>query len=341
MATLILRSNGDQNPLGKKWISTFIKRNPRISSVIGRKIEKARAEAATHDQIKMFMEQFEATGKRINVLTEDIYNMDETGLALGVMTNCQVLASSSKKRAYVKSPETREWVSVIECVSAAGRKLRCVAIFKGKSLQTTWFPSTVLGWFYTTSENGWTSNVIGGEWLRRIFLPETASTPQRPRLLIMDGHGSHVSLDFLWTCKQNKVELHFLPAHSSHVLQPLDLTGFAVIKSNYRGQITKFSTLDDAAPIKKGRFITCYNNAREERLKSQVIRSGWRAAGLCTYNPSRVLGSSQVSGRPTTPQPHLQSQSHPNSLLNTPQKPHDIHFAQKELEKTCNFDRKN
>ena len=82
------------------------------------------------------------------------------------------------------------------------------------------------------------------------------------------------------------------------MLQPLDLTGFAVIKSNYRGQIAKLSALDDAAPIKKERFITCYNNAREEGLKSQVIRSGWRAAGLCPYNPSRDLDSSQVSGRP-------------------------------------------
>ncbi|KAI1003497.1 hypothetical protein K3495_g4711 [Podosphaera aphanis] len=43
MATLILRCYGDQNPLGKKWISTFIKRNPRISSAFGRKIEKTRA----------------------------------------------------------------------------------------------------------------------------------------------------------------------------------------------------------------------------------------------------------------------------------------------------------
>ncbi|KAI1004949.1 hypothetical protein K3495_g3266 [Podosphaera aphanis] len=91
MATLILRSNGDQNPLDKKWISTFIKRNPRIPSVFGRNIEKIRTEAATFDQIKMFMEQFEATRKRINVQTENIYNIDETGLAPGVMTNCQVL----------------------------------------------------------------------------------------------------------------------------------------------------------------------------------------------------------------------------------------------------------
>ncbi|KAF2785426.1 hypothetical protein K505DRAFT_190209, partial [Melanomma pulvis-pyrius CBS 109.77] len=50
-----------------------------------------------------------------------------------------------------------------------------------------------------------TSNAIGFEWLQRIFLPETTTSPLRPRLLIVDGHGSHVSLDFLWTCKQQQV----------------------------------------------------------------------------------------------------------------------------------------
>ena len=101
--------------------------------------------------------------------------MDETGLALGVCTNTRVLSSSQKKKAYIRSPENREWVSIIECVSAAGRKLRCAVIFKGQSLQTTWFPSSyVPSWLYTTSENGWTSKAIGAEWLQRIFIPETA-----------------------------------------------------------------------------------------------------------------------------------------------------------------------
>jgi len=41
----------------------------------------------------------------LNIQIEDIWNMDETGIALGVCTNTQVLASSKKKKAYVKTPE--------------------------------------------------------------------------------------------------------------------------------------------------------------------------------------------------------------------------------------------
>ncbi|KAI0992576.1 hypothetical protein K3495_g15609 [Podosphaera aphanis] len=139
MASRILEANGDRNPLGKIWIPHFLKRNPRVASMVSSKIEAVRAKAADPQQLRAFIEKFEHTRKRLNVATEDIYNMDETGLALGVCTNTILIASSSKKKkAFVKSPENREWVSIIGCVSAARRKLRCAAIFKGKSLQTTW-----------------------------------------------------------------------------------------------------------------------------------------------------------------------------------------------------------
>ncbi|KAI1000441.1 hypothetical protein K3495_g7754 [Podosphaera aphanis] len=255
MATRILETNGDRNPLGKIWIPHFLKRNLRVASMAGRKIEAVRAKAANPQQLRAFIEKFEHTRKRLNVATEDIYNMDETGLALGVCTNTIVIASSFKKKVYVKSSENREWVSIIECVSAAGRKLRCAAIFKVRTLQTTWFPASILDWLYTTSENGWRSNEIGTEWLRHIFLPEISSHRPRPRLLILDGHGSHVNVDFIYTCKINNLELLFLPPHSSHILQPLDLTGFSVTKSTYRNQILELSNIDDAAPVKKSRFI--------------------------------------------------------------------------------------
>ena len=38
----------------------------------------------------------------------------------------------------------------------------------------------------------------------------------------IDAHSSHTNQQRLWECKQNNVELLFLPAHSSHVLQPLE-----------------------------------------------------------------------------------------------------------------------
>ena len=333
MANRILRMNGDKNPVGKLWLSHFIKRNPRIASVVGRKLEAQRAEAATPEQIRAFLELFERTRRRLNIRTEDTWNMDETGTALGVCTNTRVLASSQKKKAYVRSPENREWVSVIECVSATGRKLRCAVIFKGQSLQINWFPAkSVPGWLYTTSENGWTSNAIGVEWLRRIFIPETATEPGRYRLLVLDGHGSHIDIDFLWLCKLNRIELLYLPAHSSHVLQPLDLAGFSVVKSSYRRQIQELASLDDAAPVKKERFITCYYHAREDGLSERVIRAGWAATGICPFNIERVVSSSQVSQRPATPPRQERPQSSTESFLSTPQGPRDIYIAQQAIQ---------
>jgi hypothetical protein len=42
---------------------------------------------------------------------------------------------------------------------------------------------------------GWTDHELTLEWLQKIFIPETYIEGQF-RLLIVDGHGSHVSDDF-------------------------------------------------------------------------------------------------------------------------------------------------
>jgi hypothetical protein len=49
--------------------------------------------------------------------------MDETGVGLRVCSNSCVVASLSKKKAYVKSLEDCEWVSIIKSISAVGKKL--------------------------------------------------------------------------------------------------------------------------------------------------------------------------------------------------------------------------
>jgi DDE superfamily endonuclease len=66
-------------------------------------------------------------------------------------------------------------VTIIEVVSAIGRALRPTVIFKGKSVQTSWFYTEVdQDWLNITSENGWTSNNIGLLWLKEVFLIESA-----------------------------------------------------------------------------------------------------------------------------------------------------------------------
>ncbi|KAH9226091.1 hypothetical protein K456DRAFT_1154499 [Colletotrichum gloeosporioides 23] len=154
------------------------------------------------------------------------YNMDETGILEGKGDNGLVLGRAATKSVRKKQPGSRAWVSIIECISAEGKALHPLVIYKGKTVQQQWFPldlDLLDGWEFTATENGWTTDATAVEWLQRVFLPQTRpSQPDQARLLILDGHGSHTTMDFMWECYTNSVHLLFLPPHTSHVLQPLD-----------------------------------------------------------------------------------------------------------------------
>ncbi|KZL80478.1 transposase [Colletotrichum incanum] len=129
------------------------------------------------------------------------YNMDETGILEGKGSNGLVLGRAETKSVRKKQPGSRAWVSIIECISAEGIPLYPLVIYKGKTVQQQWFPLD----------------------LSPVFLPQTApSQSGQVRLLILDGHGSHTTTEFMWQCYINNVHLLFLPPHTSHVLQPLD-----------------------------------------------------------------------------------------------------------------------
>jgi hypothetical protein len=107
-------------------------------------------------------------------------------------------SADPKRKAFLKGPQTRNWTSFIEAVTADGRALVPGIIFKGKELQKQWFLEEfkqIADWYYITSPNGWTDDHIGIEWLERVYLPQTTPADETDaRLIILDGHGSHATV---------------------------------------------------------------------------------------------------------------------------------------------------
>jgi 4-hydroxybenzoate polyprenyltransferase len=56
-------------------------------------------------------------------------------------------------------------------------------------------------------------------WLKTVFIPSIMpNNPKEPRLLVLDGHGSYITEDFLFKCYINNIFVLFLPVYASHVL---------------------------------------------------------------------------------------------------------------------------
>ena len=108
-------------------------------------------------------------------------------------------------------------------------------IFKAVRFMEAWFSIDIPGdWRIEVSDNGWTTDAISLRWLEKIFIPSTTSRRGgRYRLLVLDSHGSHLTPEFDQLCTKNDIIPLCMPAHSSHLLQPLDVGCFAVLKRSY------------------------------------------------------------------------------------------------------------
>ena len=232
-ASRILIAGGDLQPLGKNWIAGFLRRNPEISTVKGKSIDSARINGASTARIKDWFSLLNLPAVKA-IPPQHRYNMDETGILEGLGCNGLVLGSSEKTATLKKRLGSRCWTTIVECVSATGQALMPLVIFKGQDLQQQWFPDQLDfldHWYFESSPKGWTSDSIALEWLKQVFIPQTAPQKTSPRLLIMDGHGSHQTDDFMYECFKNGIYLLFLPSHASHVLQPLDVSCFSPVKA--------------------------------------------------------------------------------------------------------------
>jgi hypothetical protein len=100
---------------------------------------------------------------------------------------------------YAVHDRSREFITFMACVSALGKTLLLTIIFKGDSrdIQESWVTDVEKEEvaFFACSENRWSSDAYGLEWLQKVFHPQTQH--QRRRLLIVDGYSSHVNMAFL------------------------------------------------------------------------------------------------------------------------------------------------
>jgi hypothetical protein len=317
--------NLDKNPLGKNWPSAFLKRHPDLKSMFTTPQDKNRYFSEDYDTIKHFFDLYSETIAEHNVEPGDTYNMDEKGAMMGVIGQQRCIVSKAEKRPKSAQDGNREWVTLIECVSLLGAVLSPWIIFKGKVQLTKWtaklrelrkgeeFPGHI-----AISDNGWTDNELGVAWLKECFEPETAKTQKGEwRLLLWDGHSSHISTAAIKFCLEKNIIPLCLPPHTTHLLQPADVGLFGPEATLYKNAIARRSRPGSAHHIDKIDFLEVYCEIRPQALSQKNIEHAWRDVGLFPFNPSIVLSKILPPEPPAKP-PLITSNSRPSTAQGAP-----------------------
>lgn len=305
MADVLLQARGQDpppRPIGKNWVSRFVNTQQELQIKWDRKMHSQRALCQDPVKFRAWFELVEATRLKYGILDKDIYNFDETGFMMGVASCISKVVTSSDRvgRAATIQPGNREWVTTIECVNASGWSIPPLIILAAKRHQASWYRDIPGDWTIAVSDNGWTTDLLGLSWLEHFNNHTKSRTAGVHRLLILDGHSSHATPEFDQYCAENKIISLCMPAHSSHLLQPLDVSCFAPLKQAYGKQVSELAR-DHIFHVDKQDFLAIYKRIRPTLFSEQSIKSGFQATGLVPYCPNYVLQSLPPVQTPSPP----------------------------------------
>jgi len=149
--------------------------------------------------------------------------------------------------------------------------------------------------------------MLGMQWIKLFHeVTNETLTSGAWRLLIVDGHESHITIESIEFCLSVNIVAYCLPAHSTHLLQPLGVRLFSPLQRPYGLQVDCVVRFGNVA-VTKGNLLIAARNA----TYTENILSAWRGAGLIPFNGRHVLHKLT----------HRQGPSRVRSAIRTPHTP--------------------
>ena len=228
-----------------------------------------------------------------DIKDNSITNVDEKGFVMGISPRTCCITKRGRKNPRVKQDGKREFITALEAVSADGFVFPSFLIAKGSKHRFDWYKNVHeedKDARFAVSKKGWTDNIMAMHWLTEVYDPISRERCPMPgkRLLILDGHVSHINYTFLSWCETHGIIVFCFPPHSTHLLQPLDVGLFGPLQKHYRKAVEDFF-LTTSHGINRAIFFPTYKQARAKAYTVENIKAAFRVTGTIPLNPRVVL----------------------------------------------------
>lgn len=206
------------------WWRSFKNRHPEISRRRTQGLEHLRRNGVSKKRFVHFFEIYKKNLDKYNYSPSKIFNMDEMGVLIDQPPK-YTFTQRGKRDVHVRTSGNRTLITIVGCGSATGYAVPPCIIYPGARLNSDLVKNGVRGARYTCTSNGYMTSNAFKKYIDH-FVQYSLPTHEDPVLLILDGHSSHLDIENIEYCYQNNVHIMCLPSHTSHVIQPMDLSVF-------------------------------------------------------------------------------------------------------------------
>ena len=271
---------------GEDWAAGFLKRNPELSLRRPEPTSLSRLSGFNRVQVSRFFGLLKDQLATKKFLPQQIYNVDESGITT-VQNPGKILAKKGYKRVgRVVSGEKGTTTTIVCAMSASGHFIPPMFIFKRKRWTDLLLRNCPTGSIGHPSPNGWIDQDLFITYLQH-FVTFSKPCETNPVLLVIDGHQSHKSLRAVEFARKNYITLLTLPPHSSHRLQPLDVTFFGPLKKAVNAEMDKWMLTHAATRITDYDLCGIFAPAYQRVANVDKAVNGFAASGIWPYNPEK------------------------------------------------------
>lgn len=111
---------------------------------------------------------------------------------------------------------------------------------------------------------------------------------QNRHLLVLDGHGSHVTLEVVQKAREQELDILTLPTYTSHRLQPLDVSIFKPFKVAFRACRDRWTINNKGKGASKEDLADWVSQGLRKALTTEKIQKGFAAIGIWPLNPNAI-----------------------------------------------------
>ncbi|XP_071640828.1 uncharacterized protein [Temnothorax longispinosus] len=295
---------------GRRWLEGFFRRHPQISQRVAQNLSKSRA-LITESALRAWFDEVEKYWKEKDLMNIDgsrIFNCDESAFYLCPKGE-RVLTKKGDKAVYnyVQNDE-KECLTVLFMTNANGDLVPPMIVFAYERLPYSISQSMPSDWVIGKTSSGWMTAESFYEYITHTFEPWlTANNIQRPVILYVDGHSSHVTVPLVEFCVSKGIELVSFIPNATHLIQPLDVALFHTLKSTWRNTINDWCMESDnfQKKIRKKDFGQLLKKAVDKINMPEVMKNGFKKCGLCPFSPDALAQNELLKKTKESPQTQM------------------------------------